>query len=91
MGGSFVFVMDALQHSATNALPYVYALQHCHEKSASVSLSLWRSFFFVSVFCVSLLVWRFALAPYSGNASCVSYWGKVWELALQHSSITNMA
>ena len=36
MGGSFVFVTDALQHSATNALPYVYALQHCHEKSASV-------------------------------------------------------
>ena len=39
-----MFVTDALQHSATNALPYVYALQHCHEKSASVFLSLSHSF-----------------------------------------------
>ena len=42
MGGSFVFVTDALQHSATNALPYVYALQHCHEKSASVFFCRFR-------------------------------------------------
>ena len=62
MDGSFVFVTDALQHSATNALPYVYALQHCHEKSASV---FFVAFAFFLCFCFFCLAAR--LATCSGS------------------------
>ena len=96
-------ISDALQHSektsgawqqsVKDVLLYVHALQHCHEKSATVSPLL--SFFCFRCFCLFCLAAR--LATCSGSMlrkrslRFMVVEGLFCQLALQHSSTTQMA